>query len=456
MTETWVAALIPAILLGSLALWIRFHSKSWLAPGAFFALYWSIIVSTCLFAAPNYTVLPGGVWWILASVLAVYAGNLLATNGRIIPLKLGTVASRVYFSVRATRYLLLCSILLGLAGPLITMKAFGYHLKILFSLQALVRMGHELAVARYTGVYDPPLATQLALVFVYSAPLLGGLLFAFGSSKLDKGVGILAFIPSIVNSLIHAAFAGVFLSAALWLAAYFTGLVLLNRGRVTLFCRSHLLMGTAFGLLVFLAYFFTRVIRYQALTGERIAIIFNRLQPQLFGHIAAFTRWFHESWYNSTSPSFGAYTLAGLFDFLGLHERVLGLYPEPTTVGPGATTNIYTIFRGLIQDFTLPGSLVILFILGALAGRAYYRLAQSKFRPIWLIILMGFYVSTIYGYIVCPFCYNSVVMVFLVMLIYLYITRGCGALCRLRGIHPVSGLAHGGKISKWQPFVEGG
>ena len=86
----------------------------------------------------------------------------------------------------------------------------------------------------------------------------------------------------------------------------------------------------------------------------------GRTRASMFGHISEFSQWFQESWDEDMKPAFGAYTIAGLFNLSGLHTRYPGLYIEKSyEVEPGASTNIYTIFRGLIQDFTLPGSIVI-------------------------------------------------------------------------------------------------
>ena len=53
----------------------------------------------------------------------------------------------------------------------------------------------------------------------------------------------------------------------------------------------------------------------------------------------------------------GAYTFAGVFDLLGIKQRQIGVYEQYETLAGGEDTNIYTLLRGLIQDFTLPGAM---------------------------------------------------------------------------------------------------
>src|SRR2546425_426744 len=82
MIGNWGAALIAAVLLVLVAGCARFCGGGWLEPGAFFALVWSFYVLVPLVFAPDYTVWPGGVWWILASGLSVCCGSWWVRRNR--------------------------------------------------------------------------------------------------------------------------------------------------------------------------------------------------------------------------------------------------------------------------------------------------------------------------------------------------------------------------------------
>ena len=51
---------------------------------------------------------------------------------------------------------------------------------------------------------------------------------------------------------------------------------------------------------------------------------------------------------------------------LGLGHRIPGLFENVVDLVIGETSNIYTAFRPLIQDFTIPGALAVLALLGVL------------------------------------------------------------------------------------------
>jgi oligosaccharide repeat unit polymerase len=136
----------------------------------------------------------------------------------------------------------------------------------------------------------------------------------------------------------------------------------------------------------------------------------QRLLKYSFGSLAAFSTWFHE--YQKNQLTFGAYTFGGIFDSLGLQHREIGLYGAFVTLPGGEETNIYTVVRGVIEDFSLPGSVVLAFVLGLISGIV---LSRPR-RQLWLSILFG---SAYYAFVLCSpltsiFTYNGLVLAWLV------------------------------------------
>ena len=77
---------ITAALLGGLALVARRLEGNWLAPGAFFALYWVVEAVLPIVLLPRDDVSVGVVLWIAVSVTAVLGGSLLGTH--LLPFRL--------------------------------------------------------------------------------------------------------------------------------------------------------------------------------------------------------------------------------------------------------------------------------------------------------------------------------------------------------------------------------
>jgi len=107
-----------------------------------------------------------------------------------------------------------------------------------------------------------------------------------------------------------------------------------------------------------------------------------------------------------------------VFDLLHIHTRVAGLYTEQFVID-GTHYNIYTAFRGVVQDFTIPGALVFLGLVGFGAEVAYRRAGSG--RLLYVGILAAFYAATLWSFVVDVFIYNTIVLAFAILIGYLAI-----------------------------------
>jgi len=146
--------------------------------------------------------------------------------------------------------------------------------------------------------------------------------------------------------------------------------------------------------------------------GETFNVLLDsqRLFKYAFGSLAAFSNWFHES--VSHDPGFGAYTFGGIFDALRIKHREIGLYEEMVTLPGGEETNIYTAIRGLIQDFTLAGAVILVFSASLVSGALF----SSSWRRAYTSVLFA---SGYYAFVLCSpltsiYTYNGVVLAWLV------------------------------------------
>lgn len=85
-----------------------------------------------------------------------------------------------------------------------------------------------------------------------------------------------------------------------------------------------------------------------------------------FGSIPAFDYYFTHM--RNTDLTLGQYTFNALFNMLGIGitNNLQGVY-LPIEVG-GISTNVFTVFRGLINDFGIYGGLIFQFLLGCFSG----------------------------------------------------------------------------------------
>jgi asparagine N-glycosylation enzyme membrane subunit Stt3 len=89
----------------------------------------------------------------------------------------------------------------------------------------------------------------------------------------------------------------------------------------------------------------------------------------------------------------------------GYSHRIPGLFENVVDLVLGETSNIYTAFRPLIQDFTIPGALVVLSLLGFVGGIGFRGVARGKWSAAPLLLVA--YYTTMWSPITWFWIYNS-------------------------------------------------
>jgi hypothetical protein len=116
----------------------------------------------------------------------------------------------------------------------------------------------------------------------------------------------------------------------------------------------------------------------------------------------SFSHWLRDDWL-SVEPAWGARTLGGVYDQLGLAERQPGIWSDDLEFQVG--TNIYGAFRQVVEDVTLPGTIVLFAVLGMVCGLAYRRVLEGAVG--WLPALAVFYALVLGSYFSNWMAYNS-------------------------------------------------
>ena len=161
--------------------------------------------------------------------------------------------------------------------------------------------------------------------------------------------------------------------------------------------------------------------RYAGWERGAPAAVVQTLWLDSFPYLGVFAIWLQSNGLStSLHPTLGQYTFAGVFDLLHIHSRVAGLYTEQVVIN-GAGYNIYTAFRGLIEDFTIPGALLFLVLVGYGAELAYRRVRSG--RLLFAGVLAAFYAATLWSFVVDVFIYNTIVLSFAILIGYLALAR---------------------------------
>ena len=148
-----------------------------------------------------------------------------------------------------------------------------------------------------------------------------------------------------------------------------------------------------------------------------VDLLIERIRAYFFGYLAAFSQWLGGDIGADVNP--GLITFAGPFNLIGIMERPLGFY-DTINITKDISTNIYTAFRGIVTDFTIPGSIIIAFIIGFVNQTVYQK--NEKTTLLSCLPISMFYAFTLYSPLISIFHYNSILFSWLTLLIILILS----------------------------------
>jgi oligosaccharide repeat unit polymerase len=147
--------------------------------------------------------------------------------------------------------------------------------------------------------------------------------------------------------------------------------------------------------------------------------LIGNLSSYAFLHLHAFSDWFsfavgqHAVQSYPPEPlTFGFFTFVAPFQLLGSTKTVPdGYYDEYFAFGDYFSSNIYTIYRGLITDFGLPGSLLAMYFFGAIFNAAFLQMMTSRYAAVSIGVVFLF-INVLYtSYVISAFIWNSTYLV---------------------------------------------
>lgn len=279
---------------------------------------------------------------------------------------------------------------------------------------AIALAARDFSIARYHQSYVVPVLGRTFTAFIYLGSLFGGIWFATARRR-QRWVAMLPIIPALMRGLILTARAGFLLPGILWVAGYLAASVLLAT-RIRLPFASSLKSLVMTGLVVLLGLGLLagfQVLRDGLGNEQQIAYSLNKVKSSLFGSPPAFSLWLDRTRDEGFRPTWGQYSFAGPFDALGFGDRQMGLFVDFQQLGNVGMTNIYTMFRAIVQDFTLIGAFFLFGLVGAWSGFAYHRVRNGAYWYIPALIL--FYSFVLWSYVANILMENTFVLIFLLL-----------------------------------------
>ena len=413
----------PALALSTvLIIWavsMRMLSGTWLQPAAFFALWWCFAGIIPLLLAPNEPVGPNAMLWLIAASISVSAGAMAGNHGFRTRLTLSS-ASPTDRELFAFGSIVIVASLLGMASNVAFLAGSGIAVSDLLNVERLVVVSNQLYSERFAELApSPPRLSQALLPFVYLAPLAGGILFVLRREMRWKLIALLSFAPALGVTVLQTTKAAVLYTLMLWLSGYFAAR--LRKGKIAVFTKAHLLVGFSLGGALTVLFLATSIARLASTDASLLNVVMVKLFTAAFGHMSIFSQWLTEYWNSPFAPSLGTVTFAGPLELLGYSHRIPGLFEHVIDLVIGEMSNIYTAFRPLIQDFSIPGALAILSLLGFVGGVGFRFVAAGRWSGVPLLVIA--YVTTMWSPVTWIWIYNSLTMTVVALTIVVLFVR---------------------------------
>ncbi|HIF82424.1 MAG TPA: oligosaccharide repeat unit polymerase [Candidatus Marinimicrobia bacterium] len=409
--------IFPVITILASALMARKITGTWLSPGSFFAISWSFFLIVPLLFAPEFKVDLLGIWFIAILSMACAAGSVIAYK----PPSIDSLVSNEPNKKNPSHLFrpLWVLILISFGGVILLFRHaldtynFGYY------SMGWVSIPNLIAVDRYSGYINYPFIIKYSLYCIYPANLLGGLLLSMRQISLKmKVLTVVPLLLALILGIIEGARTSILLGLVLFFSAWMSGAMI--NGSNHNYNKSYFKMAFSGGALMITFTVFFVLIQWlrQGMDSIIVDLLIDRIRAYFFGYLAAFTQWIGTI--DSSNLSGGLTTFAGPFNLLGVMERSLGFY-DPANISLGISTNIFTALRGLVIDFSIPGSIFIAFIVGFFLQLSYQRGISGTI--INTLPISMFYAFTLYSPLISIFHYNSILFSWIVIFFPLRFSR---------------------------------
>lgn len=382
----------------------RIHTTIW------FFIYWGYLIST------NDTGFIGyGPLWIIFSCLFILLGE--KTGEQCISVKPYPLHS---YTVKCPRrfwiVVIVCLTTISLFGNILEVYAYGFGVGDFLSFKKILNMSHKIATLRYSGIEISSIITLLQTQ-KYIASLLSGYYFFSCKNVTNRIVCILPVFPIVLNVLIENTKAGVIACTILFFIGLIISFVSVNL-KCPKFTLKIMLKIMFWGCLLVAFLIFAMVIRLGKVNSETIGVVLEKFKVYAFGNVQAFDLWLSD-WYRVGDWRFGVNTFMAPFNLLGIVSREQGVYGFID----GAASNVFSGYRGVIEDFGILGGLVFVMILGVIGGRCLKKMMKSPLSigpKIGYCFILFF---VVYSYIISPYIYSSFCITIIEFVILLYVEK---------------------------------
>ena len=355
-----------------------------LEPAGVFAAMWVFFAGAVLLLQNQIEQRQEGQIFVLVSVTVFVLGTIFCdtiyqpeATGRKLEMRKGWITP-----------VLLILIAGAIVNPIYSIALHGFSLQALLSMQDLLNMNRAISEDRYYTGEAYSVINQFFLIFSYAAPVIGGFCYRL-VGKFNKFLCIITLIPGTFIALTQSMKMVMMTSFILWFASY---IVCSYSYNLPIRIKPKAILRF---ILIILGFFFILFISMVFRTGE-----------------------VSERTILDISQKFVTYafkTFMGISNLLGIEERVQGIYPEYLNIGKNGfygISNVYTIFRPLVEDVGEAGTMVVMFFMGFISNYSFKNIIAHKKVFVNQVVIIAIFAYLMWSFVASFYAYTSYLAMF--------------------------------------------
>lgn len=426
--ERTVCILLSLAILAN-ALLVRRMVQAWVLPAVIFSLAWFVYTIVPLVCFPSAHVYPAAMLYIFCASIAVSIGSL--SNWRQ-AFAVSAAVKQDYRNYYGTKLLLIVFFSsFVLTVVCLIMNSISQGISVDRLVTNINDSAAEYAGRRYTYDIAPNAYQQMSNILAYFCAGLGGLIISRQSSfSLKFLVLISSIFPAIFVMLSQSARGMLFMCAAIFYGGIIVSLIQQDKSYLL---SKRMIPTLIIGLIIVIPLVTISFVARGVSTAAGQSFL-DTIAPYwasyTSGHLFAFSDWFGSyigqpstQPYDDPGMTGGFYTFMSIFRIFGDDRPIpIGTYGEYLSIPPYIGTNIYTAFRGAVQDFGIIGSLVVIMFLSYIAHLSFRVLLRSP-RPAFSVAAMLFTVAFIYqSFAISAFMWTTLIVGLIFIGITLYLS----------------------------------
>ncbi|MFA0401740.1 O-antigen polymerase, partial [Vibrio splendidus] len=290
------------------------------------------------------------------------------------------------------------------------------HISTVFNIsnisQILV-LANQNAISRYDSTLNVSVFYKISTIFSFLCALLLGTFSAVKKNNLSKLLTVAFFSILFLDSILMAARAGLLLQLSAFLSSYLLAKYVTHEKGFYSISAPKVIFVIVFFSIIYAFFVLVQVARGGKDDFDLLSIS-SHVLTWFVGYLSAFDIWIKD--YYNFEHSFGLRTFSGLADALNISQRSGGVY-TPVEVKDGRVTNVYTAYRGLIEDFSLPFSIVIMTSLGVVISKGVNELIFTRNSFYYSIVVMVIY-FILWSFVINPYIYNTVLLAMIMFFVF--------------------------------------